>query len=188
MSKPFQYGFNLANGASGFRTVTNSAMFSAFEIQFGVDDCLRDRSGVAFTADGAVGDYLRAAGVDVVHYVCPFYSHDVKFIGLPARRGPGRDPYFPRLEVAEAADKYGWWLTCADGERPTGFKHSGEPLYALDVGNRDFRDWYVSLVTRNRGKRRTLRFDCGWDGSQYPIYLKCAIPLVSANWRRDKSG
>jgi len=175
----WQYGINLGNNAGTYGGIEKLRRFSAMEIQFGVDDCPVDRSGRAFTPTGeAPGDYLRAGEVDVAHYVCPQFSHAAAVIGRPSAGagGPGRDPYWLRLATAEAADKYGWWLRCEDdGRLPTGLSWGGRPLYPLDVANPDYRAWFVETVTKYRGARHTLRFDCGWLGGGYETLIKCPL-------------
>ena len=176
----WQYATALGNSASALALyVENLAKFSNVEIQFSVDDTPVDRRGNQFTPTGEpVGDFLRRQQVDVHHYVCPYYNHDAEHIGVPAaeKQGFGKDPFALFLKIAQAADKYGWWLQCEDGgRRPTGLQWHGEPMYPLDIANPAYRDWFVETVTRNRGARRTLRFDCGWTGDSYEVYIKCPI-------------
>lgn len=180
----WQYGFCLGNNASGF-DVDNLSNYSVAEVQFSVDDCVEDRRGQRFTPDGsAVGDYLRARDVDVVHYVAPFVTPQINDIGLPpgGREGSGKDPYWLMVEIAEAADKYGWWLPCRDGTLKPAFYWYGRKLYPLDTTNPDYRDWFVETVTSQRGERHTLRFDHGFTGWELEQYVKCPLYVHPDAW------
>ena len=179
-TKPFQYGTNLGNNTIHLNpnTIVLHEGFSAFEIKFGTDTTPVDRSRKKFTPTGEPpGEYLRRNGVDVANYVS-LYAFDKEYTGRPPSdlTGPDKDPYWLELEMAKAADKYGFWLICNDtNQRPTGMKWGGEPIYPLNVASSDFRDWFVDTVTRNRGPRTTLRFDMGWDGQSFEVYIKCRL-------------
>ncbi len=172
----WQYGFNLANNAPGFFWIEKQANFSAFEVQFSVALCRYDRTGRAFTPSGeTVADYLLHRDVDVALYVMPFFVHDASHIGKPPgdKSGPGRDPYWLPLAIAQAADQYDWWMRDRDGNRPSGFHRHGVPYYPIDIVNPAWRDWFVETVTANRPDGvQVLRFDCAWDGASYPPYIK----------------
>ncbi len=185
----WQYGFYLGNTAGHDLDVDNLAQYSVVEIQFGLDDCIEDRSGRQFTPDGTpIGEYLRKRNVYVSHYVAPFVAPRIDSVGTPpdGREGPGRDPYWLMLEIAKAADKYNWWLPCRDGNLKPAFRWRHSELFPLDTTRKDYRDWFVETVTKYRGDRRVLRFDHGFTGFELIQYLKCDLSVHPIEWTQGQ--
>lgn len=188
---PWQYGFNLAHLSRRFAWIEEQARFSAFEVQYSVALCSRDRTDTPFTPDGStVADFLTSRDVDVALYAMPFYNQDMLDLGRPdsAHRGPGRDPYWLYVAIAEAADRYGWWMLDNRDQRPDGFRWGDVVLYPMDICNPDYRAWFVETVTAHRPAGvHVLRFDNAWDGGSYSIFTKTAMKdELSAEQRKRR--